>query len=435
MKHRITGVDAGSIAAELDIGEGWLLTDINGEDVADVIDYEYAASAERLTLGLESPAGERVEAVVDKPMYEPLGFSFESGLMSPVRTCKNHCLFCFIDQMPGGVRDTLHFKDDDWRMSLIMGNYVTLTNVDTPEFERIIARRISPLYISVHALEPELRVKLMRNPTAGELASRLARLKSAGLSFHSQIVLCPGLNDGSALINTLDGLYALRPEAASVAIVPVGLTKYRQGLHPLRNVTPEEAKELILLIRKYQQKSLAEYGDRFVYGADELYLTAGAELPGYDEYDGFDQLENGVGLLRRFEDGFNYALEDKRPLKCGASFISASGVLAAPFMQTLFDRLEPYGIKIDVQVMQNDYFGHSVTVSGLICGCDLESQLKYKADAPLLIPRSMLRECEDVFLDGTTLKQLQTALNTRVAPMPAFDGEDFIEELFALCKE
>lgn len=235
MKHRITAIDMDSIAEELGVEPGWSLVSVDGEAVLDVIDYEQLTTKETLELCFETSDGESVYADVEKELYEPLGLNFESGLMSPIKSCKNHCVFCFIDQMPKGVRSTLHVKDDDWRLSLIMGNYVTLTNIDDAEFTRILKRRVSPLYISVHATDGEVRKAMMRNPTAVRLMERLGRLKREGMQFHAQIVLCPGLNDGEILTNTLRDLFSLAPAAQSVAVVPVGLTKHRDGLTPLRD--------------------------------------------------------------------------------------------------------------------------------------------------------------------------------------------------------
>ena len=248
MRHLITAVDPDSIAEELGIEPGWSLASIDGEEILDVIDYEQLTTKEALELCFETPEGESVYADVEKELYEPLGLNFESGLMSPIKSCKNHCVFCFIDQMPKGVRDTLHVKDDDWRLSLIMGNYVTLTNIDDAEFARILKRRVSPLYISVHATDGEIRKAMMRNPTAVRIMERLSRLKEEGMQFHAQIVACPGLNDGEVLSQTLSDLLKLAPAAQSVAVVPVGLTRYREKLYPLRTLTREEARDVILRV-------------------------------------------------------------------------------------------------------------------------------------------------------------------------------------------
>ena len=430
--HTVVSIDKGSVAERMKITPGLKLLSINGEKVEDIIDYEHLTTAKRLSLLFAAENGEEFEVPVKKDLYEPLGLNFETGLMSKIRSCKNHCIFCFIDQMPKGGRKTLHVKDDDWRLSLIMGNYVTLTNVSDEEFERIIKRRVSPLYVSVHATDPDVRRFMMKNPSAGRILERLARLRDEGLTFHAQIVLCPEINNGSVLQKTLEELYALRPAARSVAVVPVGLTRFRDNLSPLRCLTKEEAAEAIAQIELVQQRAVNEHGDAFVYASDEMYVSAGLPLPPYEHYGDFEQIENGVGLLRRFEEGFLYALSEQEPLERRVSLLAASGVAAAPFLSELFQKLEPYGIRIDVHAVENDYFGHTVTVSGLVCAHDIASQLGTFDGETLLIPTVMLREKGDVFLDGVAREELERALNKRVIPLCASDGEKFIAELFEM---
>ncbi|MEN6472221.1 MAG: DUF512 domain-containing protein [Clostridiaceae bacterium] len=431
-EHTVVSVDPGSVAERLKIAPGLKLVRIDGENVEDIIDYEYLTASEWLSLIFVNESGKELSVSVKKGLYEPLGLNFETSLMSKLRSCKNHCVFCFIDQMPKGGRKTLHVKDDDWRLSLIMGNYVTLTNVSDEEFERILRRRVSPLYVSVHATNPDVRRFMMKNPRAGLIRERLKRLKDEGLHFHAQIVLCPDINDGAVLEQTLNDLYALRPAARSVAVVPVGLTKFRDGLSPLRSLTREEARAAIAQIERFQERSAREHGDAFVYAADEMYVNAGLPLPPYEHYGDFEQIENGVGLLRRFEEGFLYALEGQRPLKERVSLLAASGVCAAPFLKELFEKLEPYGVTIDLRTVKNDYFGHTVTVSGLVCAQDIAAQLCSPEGDILLIPSVMLREKADVFLDGVSLNELEKALCKRVVPLSASDGENFIMELFEL---
>ncbi len=431
IKHLITAVDQDSIAEELGIQSGDCLLTINGETIEDIIDYESLTANDRVILLLESKDGKEYEADVEKDPYEALGLNFETSLMSKLRPCKNHCIFCFIDQLPKGGRETLHVKDDDWRLSLIMGNYITLTNVDEEEFARIIKRRVSPLYISVHATDGEVRKRMMNNPTADKIMPRLKAIKEAGLLFDAQIVLCPEVNDGAVLEKTLNDLYSLRPAARSVAVVPVGLTKFRDKLFPLRCINKDEAAMAIELIESIAEKSRLSSGESFVYASDELYILAGRELPKSSYYDDFPQLENGVGLLRNFEDGFIDALSTKKTFSQSISFDSASGVSAAPFMQRLFKRLEPYGINITVHPIINRYFGEDVTVSGLITGGDLLSQLSGELHSKtLLLPRTMMRERDTTFLDGMTLEDIQAALGAQILPTPAADGAEFIEQIF-----
>lgn len=432
--QRVTAVAPRSIAEELGVSEGDSLISINGEPVLDVVDYEYLCAEERLLL-VFSRNGEEYEAEVEKEAYEPLGLTFESGLMSDVRACKNHCLFCFIDQMPKGGRKTLQFKDDDWRMSFIMGNYITLTNVNEVEFARILSRRVSPLYISVHATDPDVRVSMMRNPSARELMPRLNRLKQANLRFHCQIVCCPGVNDGAVLEQTLKDLAALYPAAQSVAVVPVGLTKHREGLAQLRTFTREEAAALLGKLRAFAAGCKREFGTAFAFASDELYLAAGAPLPAYEEYEDFPQIENGVGLLRLFERDFLEELGERKSLAVPFAFDAAGGMLAHPFMKRLHGALLAYNIRSFPHAVRNDFFGASVTVGGLLTGRDIIAQLKGNLETGiLLIPHNMLREGEDVFLDGVTVGELAAALDVSVVPVRG-DGDDWIRTVFALAQE
>lgn len=431
MKHLITAVDSGSIAEEIGVEPGWRLLAIDGEEILDIIDYEQLMTKEVLTVSFETKDGEEVEAEIEKDLYETLGLNFESGLMSPIRHCKNHCVFCFIDQMPKGVRSTLHVKDDDWRLSLIMGNYVTLTNIDDAEFERILKRRVSPLYISVHATDGEIRKKMMRNPTAVRIMERLSRLKEEHMQFHAQIVLCPEINDGDILSKSLIDLLSLAPAAQSVAVVPVGLTKYREGLYPLRTLTKEEARDAIRRVAACNEAAKKEWGFGFAYASDEMYSIAELPLPEYDDYEDFPQIENGVGLLRKFEFEFKEALEEQRKLKKQLILDAATGESAHPFLQPLFEMLKPYGIDIRLHKIKNHYFGNTVTVSGLMTEGDLAAQLKDRLSGNvLLLPDDTLRERDDVFLDGKRLKDLEADLGVKVIPLCASDGALFVAELF-----
>lgn len=430
--QRIAGVDSGSIAEELGVAEGDSLVSINGQPVLDIVDYEFLCAEERLVLLFLRENGEEYEIEIEKDLYEPLGLAFDSGLMSPIRTCKNHCIFCFIDQMPKGGRETLQFKDDDWRMSFIMGNYITLTNVDEAEFQRILDRHVSPLYISVHATDAQIRVRMMRNPNAGLLMQRLKMLHDAGLRFHCQIVCCPGLNDGEALQKTLEDLAALMPAAQSAAVVPVGLTKYRQGLDSLRVFTKEEAHSTLLMVREFARKCKQNTGSAFVFPADELVLLAGEELPPYEAYEDFPQIENGVGLLRLFEQEFLEELAERKPLKNRFLFDAAGGMLAHAFMKNLYSALVPYGAVCTAHAIQNDYFGPTITVGGLITGQDLLAQLRGRIKSGfLLLPHNMLREKEDVFLDGMTVEDLSQFLDIRVVPVRG-GGDTWIQTIFDL---
>ncbi|MBR3382109.1 MAG: DUF512 domain-containing protein [Clostridia bacterium] len=430
MKHPVTGVDPDSIADELGIRPGWKLVSVNGETIRDVIDYELFTNNERITAEFETAEGELVIFDIEKEIWEPLGLNFGSGLMSPVRQCANHCVFCFIDQMPRGHRGTLYFKDDDWRLSLIMGNYVTLTNVSDTEFRRILERRVSPLYISVHATDGAVRKTMMRSKNADRIMERLTALHEHGLKFHTQIVLCPELNGGEILKRTLRDLKSLSPEAQSVAVVPVGLTKHREGLFPLKPMSRDDAREAIRIVEEFR----AEYGaEDFAFCSDEMYLRAGYELPPYEYYGAFDQIENGVGLFRLFESGFIEALGERSPLPRRVELDSVCGTAISGCMRELFSKLEPYNISVNVHAVRNDFFGESVTVSGLVTAGDIiRQELGRLTGEALLMTSSMLREMDDVFLDGMHLPRLSDELHMPVYPMPSDDGERFVSELFEI---
>lgn len=426
----VSDVLPGSPAERAGVAVGDAILSINGEPVLDLIDFEHLTASETLELFIRTSTGRETKVTLEKEDYEPLGLCFATSLMDNMRTCKNHCVFCFIDQMPKGGRSSLHVKDDDWRMSFIMGNYVTLTNLEDAEIERIIRRRVSPLFISLHASDPAVRTTMMKNPRAGEILPQLKRLVQAQLQFHLQIVLCPGLNDGDVLRRSIDDMLELYPSARSLAVVPVGLTKHREGLYPLRNFTPLEAIELIDEIEAIQEEILNRLGTRFVFLADEWYTLAGKELPPYETYEDFPQIENGVGLLRLFEAEMIEALEDRLPLKQPKRFLMAGGVSAEPFFRESYKQLLPYGITIETRAIINRFFGENVTVGGLVTGGDLVDQL-VRADfgTALLIPRAMLKADEELFLDGMTIRQAEQALNTRIIPVST--GEDLVEIIFS----
>lgn len=435
MEHLIKSIDAGSPCDGIGINSGDYLLAIDGNEIIDIIDYEQLTCCEHITVLFKLQNGQELEADIEKDMYTPLGLSFESSLMSPVKQCKNHCLFCFIDQMCASSRKSLHFKDDDWRLSLIMGNYVTLTNVDDEEFERIIKRRVSPLYISVHATDAKTRQTMMRNPASGLIMQRLKRLKEAGLRFHSQIVLCPTINDGKVLEQTIYDLKSLYPAAQSVAVVPVGLTKHREGLYPLRCLTHQEARETIRMIEDMQKQFLKELDTRFVFASDEMYMYCKMPLPNEESFEDYPQIENGVGLLRKFESEFTYETEEQekrlKKITGGKQIVlhGATGVSAYPFLSELFAKLHKYGIDIYLHPITNRYFGETITVSGLVCATDIIEQLENMGIEHLILPRTMLRENADVFLDGRTVLDLKNSLGCDVYPLPCYDGGVFLNAL------
>lgn len=428
-KHLIIAVDDDSPANDIGVKKGWSLLELNGECVEDIIDYEQLSANECITALFENEKGEEVLADIEKDEYEPLGLNFETTLMSGIRTCKNRCVFCFIDQMPEGIRPTLHFKDDDWRLSLIMGNYISLTNVGDEEFARMIKRHVSPLYVSVHATDGAVRAKMMGNPSAARIMERLSALAKANLTFDSQIVLCPGYNDGETLQRSLNELFSLAPYARSVAVVPVGLTKYRQKLAPLRPLTKDEAASAVAMIDDFNSAVRPKTGTNFVYASDELYIDADLPLPDYESYDGFPQIENGVGLLRFFERDFRTALKEKSPLKKTIRATAFTGVSAFDFLKKLFSELGPYNIELDLRPVKNRYFGGIVSVAGLVTAEDIAAQAG-QCEKYVIIPDDMLRERDDVFLDGHDIIWLGERLGAKIMPLPAADGDEFIQGLF-----
>ena len=424
----ITFVEPNTPAQRAGVCVGDVLLRINDTPVLDLIDYEALTAHRALKLDLQR-GGEPLSIVLHKGEYEPLGLCFETTLMSRMMTCRNHCVFCFIDQMPKGVRSSLNVKDDDWRMSFIMGNYVTLTNVSDAEFARIIERRVSPLYVSVHATDPAVRTKIMRNPSAGRIMERLTALKNAGLRFNAQIVLCRGLNDGAILDRTLSDLSSLAPACSSVAIVPVGVTKYREGLTKLGTFDREQSRAVIRTIEPKQKENLSQFDTRLVFLSDEWYLNAELPLPEPEAYEDYEQIENGVGLLRMFEEDFRYALDERQALSKPKRVSIAGGTAAYPFFKELYRELEPYGIFAEVHPIPNRWFGGNVHVAGLVTGSDLISELNGKTlSDPLLVPKNMLRETEDVFLDGMKLSDVESALGVLIRPFA--DGTELISCLF-----
>lgn len=416
--HQVLAVEERSLAARHGIVPGDMILSINGEPVIDDIDYQALTAKRQLKLVILKADGRRVSVRIVKPAFAPLGIQFEQAIVCDPRECSNNCVFCFVDQMPSGMRDSLYVKDDDWRLSLMMGNFVTLTNVGEWEFDRILRRRASPLYVSIHATDPDVRVSMMRQQRAALLMPRLKRLQDAGLSFHGQVVLCPGLNDGPVLEKTLSDLYAMRPHALSVALVPVGLTKYRDGLTDLRPFSKAEAREVLALCAHYQQQAFAEAGDHFVYPADELICVAEAPLAAEEAYDGYPQIENGIGMIRMFEEELTQALtaEEMEDVIIGHStrVTIACGTSIEPYMRGWARRAAPGHVKADVRAIRNDFFGRTVTVSGLITGRDLALQLAGSETDLVLLPSTMLNSEQEVFLDNMTVAELQTIVNVPV---------------------
>ena len=425
---KITGVEKRSAAEAKGIISGDILVSINGNPIRDVLDYRFYLT-ERL-VSLECNRGDATYTVtIKKGEYDDIGLEFETPLMDKKQTCKNGCIFCFIDQNPEGLRESLYFKDDDSRLSFLHGNYVTLTNMTDEDVQRIIKMRFSPINISIHTTNPELRVRMMKNKRAGDVLDYLNAFKRAGISMCGQIVLCKGVNDGDELLRTMRDLAELYPHLGSVSVVPAGLTKFRDKLYPLTDFTPTEAKGVIDMVDAFADQLLAKYDSRVFFAADEFYLKAGLPIPESNYYEDYPQIENGVGMIRSFSDELEDALCG--PLdECSLCKLSvATGTASYGMICELTDKImEKYpNLKINVYKITNNFFGESITVSGLLTGKDICEQLKDKPlGERLLIPENALRYGEEVFLCGMTVSELSDRLCVEVAPAPS-DGYGFLD--------
>ncbi len=426
MGNTIKFIDRRSPAERAGVRAGEKLISIGGHPVEDVLDYRFFGYDRDPELELEAPDGSRRTLRVKKPEAEDLGLNFDTYLMDEPRPCSNHCLFCFVDQMAPGCRDTLYFKDDDARLSFLMGNYITLTNLTPREAQRIIDLRISPINVSVHATDPKLRSVLLGNKAGGESLEYMKAFAKAGIVMNGQIVLCPGYNDGEQLQRTMEDMYAWG--FASCSVVPVGLTKYREGLSKLRPVDRETANAVIRQVDAFGEKCLAERGTRLFFCSDELYIRAGLELPGEDYYEDYVQLENGVGMLRSLISEFEAGLRLEDRSVEASPYTIATGVSAAPFLRELADRVrDQLGVQGQVAAIRNDFFGPSVDVAGLVTGGDLIRQLKGRdLGKRLLIPVNMLRHGGDVFLDGLHTGDVERELNVPVTVVEQ-DGFDLLD--------
>jgi putative radical SAM enzyme (TIGR03279 family) len=428
MNHKIQAVEPGSIAHQLGIQPGDELISINEQRVVDWIDYQAFCCQEQMRL-LTRRGDEEIAYRFEKDEYEPLGLKFTTQLMSGIRNCCNKCLFCFVDQLPTNTRESMHVKDDDWRLSLMMGSYVTLTNVSDRELQRIIDRHASPLYISVHATDPELRSLLLGTPRAARLMDQLKQLARGGIQFHAQAVLCPGYNDGEALARTVKALSELYPACQSLALVPVGLTGHRQHLTPLRGFQKADADRVLDALEGWQRDFRERFGESFVHAADELYVLAGREPPPDAHYDGYLQIDNGIGLMRLLETEFSEAYEaaDRKRAHPGRVAI-ATGVSAERFLRRLMERYPLPGVEVQICPVVNRFFGDSVSVTGLVTGGDLVGTMKDVSADRILITHTMLRRGEDVFLDGMSLSEARAALGGRLEVVGE-RGEDLLNAL------
>ena len=426
--HKIGAVDPGSIAEALELEPGDCVLSIDGHELEDIFDYEYYMNSESIVMEVRKADGEERELEIENG-YEDLGITFENGLMSEYRSCRNKCVFCFIDQMPPGMRETLYFKDDDTRLSFLQGNYVTLTNLSDYDVERIIKFKLAPINISVQTTNPELRCEMLHNRFAGQALKRIDELYEAGVPMNGQIVLCKGLNDGEELERTIRDLSKYLPYMESVSVVPVGLSRFRDGLYPLKPIEKEDAAKTIDLIERWQKKLYEEHGTHFIHASDEFYILAGRPLPEEERYDGYIQLENGVGMLRLLEEEVESALQELQGDSVEEEISIATGQLAAPFIERHVNSIRRKfpNCTIHVYPIRNSFFGEQITVAGLVTGQDLIGQLKDKSlGSRLLLPECMFRSGEEVFLDDITRGELQKALQVKVDIVKS-SGQDFVQ--------
>ena len=427
--HVISRVLPGSIGEELELEPGDVLVSINGQPVEDVFDYRYLMNDEVVELLIRKKNGEEWELEVEKDYEDDLGVEFENSLMDDYRSCSNHCIFCFIDQMPPNMRETLYFKDDDSRLSFLQGNYVTLTNMSEYDLDRIIKFHLSPINVSFQTMNPELRCKMLHNRFAGDALKKVDKLYQGGVIMNGQIVLCKGVNDRDELEYSLEKLSEYAPVLQSVSVVPVGLSKYRDGLYPLEPFGREDAEYLIEQVERWQKIMMERHGIHFIHASDEWYILAGKKLPEETRYDGYLQLENGVGMMRLLETEVKERLAELEGDNREFTASVATGKLAAPFIQQYMKLIQEKfpNIKVNVYTIRNDFFGERITVSGLITGADLREQLKDRElGEKILIPCNMLRSGEDVFLDDLTVDDIREALGTELVVVDE-PGADLVD--------
>ncbi len=434
MSAVIKSVEKGSIAEEIGLEAGDIIEKINGIAIKDVLDYRFLINDEYITLTILTNQGETVETDIEKDAYEPLGAEFENSLMDKPQSCKNKCVFCFIDQLPKGMRKSLYFKDDDTRLSFFQGNYVTFTNLDDDEIDRIIRLRISPINISVHTMSPKLRVTMLKNPKAAKLPEIMQRLCDNGIIMNCQIVLCPTFNDGDELSYTISELYKMRECVKSVSVVPIGLTRHREGLCKMTAVDKEKALEIINEINMWQEKAQKEIGTGFVYASDEIYLKAELPIPDCDAYCGFPQIENGVGMIASLKEEFCAELKKAATSDISRTVTLVTGYAAYDTMCHLSMKLKDKfpNTKINVEKIKNNFFGEEITVAGLLCGCDIIEQLKGKdLGDEILISRNMLRDGENVLLDDVTVEDIEKELNKKIVAVDD-DGYELLCAILGL---
>ena len=433
MAVKIASVENGSAAQAAGLEAGMVLLSADGNAINDMLDYEFYTSAPRLELAV-SMGGKLEYVTVEKEEYQPLGCNFERYLIDEQHSCQNHCMFCFIDQLPPGLRKSLYFKDDDERLSFLFGNYITLTNLNEHEVQRIKDMRISPINISVHTTDPDLRVRMMANKRAGETLRYLDEFAAAGIEMNCQLVLCRGINDGEKLRESLTKLISLYPAVQSIAAVPAGLTDYRKGLYKLEAYDAATAAETLDILEEFGSACVEKLGVRLVYPADEWFLLSGRPIPGGDYYDEYRQLENGVGMWRLFHDTFIAELEASRRLLLPRQIDLVTGTMAAPLLQSLAEAAckKHRALKATVHPIKNNFFGGNVGVAGLVTGTDIIAQCRGRLQSKLLgIPEVMLRTEQDMFLDDVTIAQLEKELKVKVKIIPA-DGAAALRAILGL---
>lgn len=429
--HIVKSVAAGSIAEELDIEPGDILLRINGNEIKDVFDYHYLVNDEYLELLILKQNGEEWELEIEKEYQEDLGIEFAEGLMDKYRTCRNKCIFCFIDQNPKDMRETIYFKDDDSRLSFLQGNYITLTNMSDEDIDRIILYKLAPINISVHTTNKELRCKMLNNRFAGEALDKIKKLYENGIEMNSQIVLCKGYNDGIELDRSIEDLSSYLPYMRSLSVVPIGLTKYRDNLAQVEKFTKEDAIQVLEQIHSWQERIKERYGSRFVFASDEWYITARLPIPDADYYEGYGQIENGVGMVRSLIEEVHDYLEEVQDNKAARKISMATGKLAAPFIEQLAKEVTTKYTKVEVNVyaIENEFFGKDITVAGLLTGQDIIKQLRGKELGEyLILPSVLLRDDEDVLLDDLRISDIERELGIKIRICKE-DGKSFVETM------
>lgn len=429
--HIVKSVAAGSIAEELDIEPGDILLRINGNEIKDVFDYHYLVNDEYLELLILKQNGEEWELEIEKEYQEDLGIEFVEGLMDKYRTCRNKCIFCFIDQNPKDMRETIYFKDDDSRLSFLQGNYITLTNMSDEDIDRIILYKLAPINISVHTTNKELRCKMLNNRFAGEALDKIKKLYENEIEMNSQIVLCKGYNDGKELDKSIEDLSKYLPYMRSLSVVPIGLTKYRDNLTQVEKFTKEDAIQVLEQIHSWQERIKEKHGSRFVFASDEWYITAGLPIPDADYYEGYGQIENGVGMVRSLIEEVHDYLEEVQDNKVARKISMATGKLAAPFIEQLAKAVTSKytNVEANVYAIENEFFGKDITVAGLLTGQDIIKQLRGKELGDyLILPSVLLRDDEDVLLDDLRISDIERELNIKIRVCKE-DGKSFVETM------